>query len=71
MLPIGTDRPQRRLPWMNILLIVVNVIIFFFTRPHAAGPNHGLPALMPIAPAFMKYLLDPHHPELYQFITYQ
>src|SRR5438270_236330 len=27
-IPIGTDRPQRQLPWMNYALIAANIILY-------------------------------------------
>jgi membrane associated rhomboid family serine protease len=56
MFPIGTDCPQRRIPWMNLLLIAANLVVFLVTRNHLAGS---------------KYLLNPSAPRLYQFISYQ
>ena len=62
-IPIGTDRPQRRFPWMNILLIAANVLLFIFSR----GSGNGLG----LAAGWDKYMLYPPHPQLHQFITYQ
>jgi len=65
--PIGTDCPQRRFPWMNALLILLNVVIYFVTT-HMGGPvgPDGLSLLV------SKYILYPGKQiELYQFVTYQ
>src|ERR1035437_8519854 len=71
-IPIGTDRPQRRFPWMNIALITANVVIFAIShhQPHgaaAAVPNTGAN----LAPGWGPLMLWPAAPHLYQFITYQ
>jgi membrane associated rhomboid family serine protease len=72
IIPIGTDRPQRRFPWMNILLIAANVVIFLAglaLAPRASGPYA---AQLSMPPAWMQYMLNgPGGLKLYQFITYQ
>jgi membrane associated rhomboid family serine protease len=65
-IPIGTDRPQRRFPWMNLLLIAANVVCYLLS--HRFG-GRGSPT--GLAPGWDKWLLYPTHPELLQFITYQ
>ncbi len=65
-IPIGTDRPQRRRPWMNWLLIAANVICYVMS--HRAGVRGSATGL---APGWDKWLLYPTHPELLQFLTYQ
>jgi membrane associated rhomboid family serine protease len=54
-IPIRTDSPLRSTPWMNWLLIAINVVIFFLEK---YGAN------------FDAYVLDGSSPELPQFITY-
>lgn len=77
LFPIGTDRPQRRFPWMNVLLIAANIVMFFASQPFAQGFGAGpgpIPGVSPrtgLMAGFDKYLLDPAAPQLYQFITYQ
>lgn len=65
--PIGTDRPQRRFPWINALLIALNVIIYLLT--HAFS---GQVSVAGLAPHYEQYILYPdRHIQLHQFITYQ
>jgi len=54
ILPIGTDSPQHRRPTMNYLLILINVLIFFFAD-RSAG---------------YRFALDAEFPQLHQYITY-
>ncbi len=70
-IPIGTDRPQRSLPWMNYALILANVACFLLSHagPHAL-PIGGGEGGGPFFP-WNNYLLDPAHLRLEQFITYQ
>ncbi len=71
IIPIGTDRPQRRFPWMNILLIVANVVIFLggmALAPRTSGPQA---AQLSMPPAWLDYMLNYNGLKLYQFITYQ
>lgn len=81
--PIGTDRPQRRVPWINILLIAANVIIYFMTHVTTRGQQPGSP-FGSLAPFAVPYMLFPEAisttlngrltilgPQLQQFITYQ
>ncbi len=70
-IPFGTDRPQRRFPWANIGLIAANVIIFLVGQvlarqsPLRAVQTEGIPE------NWLKFMLYPSQPHLYQFITYQ
>lgn len=57
-IPIRTDVPLRRTPWMNWLLIALNVICYIAQR--YAGDE----AIRPL-------LLNPRNPHLYEFFTYQ
>jgi membrane associated rhomboid family serine protease len=74
-IPFGTDRPQRRFPWMNVALIAANVIIYFlshsFAQRLAHGPGMPPPASDELLPAWRHYMLFPIAPHLYQFLTYQ
>ena len=56
VLPIKTDSPLRSVPWMNWLLIGVNVVVFAIqhTQPH------GL----------VGWYLNAQRPQLYQFFSY-
>lgn len=56
MIPIRTDSPLRTTPWMNWLLILLNVAIY----------------LLEIAKPQIRqmYVLQPRDPKLYQFVTY-
>ncbi|HUO09681.1 MAG TPA: rhomboid family intramembrane serine protease [Phycisphaerae bacterium] len=68
MIPIGTDRPQRMIPWTNYLLIAANVVLYLFSH---SSPGHPRSPLTQLAPWCSPYLLDPSHLHLYQFLTYQ
>lgn len=57
--PIRTDRRLHHLPWVNIGLIVLNVLVFFLVDQK----TNRL--------AFSEYLLNPAQPSLFQFISYQ
>jgi membrane associated rhomboid family serine protease len=65
-IPIGTDRPQRRRPLMNLALIAANVVVYLMS--HRTGAHAGPAGL---APGWDRYMLTPLDPHLYQFITYQ
>jgi membrane associated rhomboid family serine protease len=71
-IPIGTDRPQRRVPWMNYALIAANVIIYLLS--HSAQGAHIPPQLAKNAGLVGDWangILSADHPQLYQFFTYQ
>jgi membrane associated rhomboid family serine protease len=68
--PIGTDRPQRRWPLMNIALIAANIIFFFLSRDFS--PHPGMPSPGGLSAGWHKYMLNGEGTlHLYQFITYQ
>ena len=58
-IPIRTDTPLRRTPYMNYALIAANVVVFGLQQVWLRGA-----LLKPL-------LLDPHDPHLWQFFTYQ
>lgn len=66
--PIGTDRAQRRKPWMNIALIAINLVVFIYTRAGFSGAGAGPFGLLAGTEHFLLY---PSYPKLYQFVTYQ
>ncbi len=69
--PIGTDRPQRRLPLMNYALIAANILIYIVSRDFGGHAGRGGTA-GDIAPGWAKYMLNGEGTlHLYQFITYQ
>lgn len=71
-IPFGTDRPQRRIPWANLALIAANVIVYAIGFSLAGrGPRDPMAAGLNFPAAWARYMLDPTHPHLYQFITYQ
>jgi membrane associated rhomboid family serine protease len=71
-IPFGTDRPQRRMPWANIALIVANVVIYAVGANLAARELHLPGAQASSLPGtWATYMLTPQQPHLYQFITYQ
>jgi membrane associated rhomboid family serine protease len=57
--PIRTDRRNEHTPWVNITLIVVNALIFLYTRERLDDPK------------VYRFLLNPDYAQIYQFITYQ
>ncbi|MCE9592380.1 MAG: rhomboid family intramembrane serine protease [Planctomycetes bacterium] len=57
--PIRSDRRLHSTPWVNVTLIVINVVVFAFT--HNRLQEQGVAA----------YFLDPGLPRLFPFITYQ
>ncbi len=38
VIPISDANPARRVPWVNWLLIALNVVVFVFVEPWSAGP---------------------------------
>jgi len=70
LLPIRTDVRLRRIPWMNLGLIFVNLAIFMLTSVASHGGQpllatfHGQPIKVILA-------LDPRNPHLWQYFTYQ
>jgi membrane associated rhomboid family serine protease len=76
VIPIGTNRRVRYLPWVNYSLIAANVLIFVMTAQQVAmfGPAlmRGIPLevvreQLPV----VRFYLWPNEPALYQFISYQ
>ncbi|HMB96133.1 MAG TPA: rhomboid family intramembrane serine protease [Tepidisphaeraceae bacterium] len=57
MIPLRTDSPLRRTPWMNWSLIAANVLMFV--------------AQQRLWPGNPPYALQPRNPHLYQYFTYQ
>ncbi len=57
-LPIKTDSPLRSVPWMNWLLIGINVIVFAVQSQDQSGTG------------LRGWYLDVQRPQLYQFISY-
>jgi membrane associated rhomboid family serine protease len=65
-IPFGTDRPQRRFPWMNLALIAANVIVFLLSHHTGKLARAGN-----LGAAWVPYMLDPRNPTLVQFFSYQ
>ncbi|MEI7767385.1 MAG: rhomboid family intramembrane serine protease [Phycisphaerae bacterium] len=72
MIPIGTDCPVRRRPWMNYLLILINVACFFLpgllvdpNQAPAGGAHLNAPSVID------HFMLYGRAPIWWQFITYQ
>src|SRR5256714_12201480 len=59
-IPIRTDTPLRRTPYMNYALIVANVVVFIVQEAWLGNGSRLQP-----------FLLQPRDPRLYQFFTYQ
>jgi membrane associated rhomboid family serine protease len=64
LIPIRTESPIKRTPWVNIGLITVNVIVFMLYNQGLAGKSFKL---------FVDthFVLDTAAPRLHQFVTYQ
>ena len=81
-IPIGTDRRLKQTPWVNYILIGVNIVIFVLTFRQIAevsalaqyGVNISDPRvgeeLIKRYPVLTLYLY-PHNLRLHQFLTYQ
>ena len=65
MIPLGTDAPQRRTPLMNYFLITTCVVIYLISH-RATSPAHPYG----LAHGWARFMLNPRHLELVQFITY-
>ncbi len=65
MIPLGTDAPQRRTPLMNYFLITTCVVIYLVSH-RATSPAHPYG----LAHGWARFMLNPRHLELVQFITY-
>jgi membrane associated rhomboid family serine protease len=70
-IPIGTDRPQRHLPWMNYAIIAVNVICYALSHANTEAHGAAIGNFTGLAPGWDQYMLYPTHLRLEQFITYQ
>lgn len=62
IIPIGTDRPLRRTPWVNYALIAANIYTYFQSYSGRTGT---------IVPEYFDWQLIPTDLVLNQFITYQ
>lgn len=65
MIPLGTDAPQRRTPYMNYLLIAACVVIYLISH-RAVSPSHPLG----LAHGWARFMLNPRHLAMVQFVTY-
>jgi len=73
LLPIGTDRPQERIPWMNFLLIAANIVIFVLSHHAPTNPADAFQSVRNagLDSAWANLMLNPAALTLRQFITYQ
>ncbi len=71
IIPIRTDCPLRRIPWMNWALIVANILIFIATSSSAEGTVHGPLSTFHGQAVKQLFALDPQNPAIYQYLTYQ
>ena len=84
--PLGTDRPLGRTPWLNYALIALNVLVFLVTErsiltlgdqmvqlQESLGAGVQRPDLLAGWNDNLVYTayLQPGHPRLHQFFTYQ
>jgi len=65
MIPVGTDAPQRRTPYMNYFLIAACVVIYFISH-RAVSPAHPYG----LAHGWARFMLNPRHLKMVQFVTY-
>jgi membrane associated rhomboid family serine protease len=71
IIPLRTDCPLRRFPWMNWSLIAANVAMFILTSSSSDGSTHGPLALWHGVPTKQAWALDPADPAIWQYFTYQ
>jgi membrane associated rhomboid family serine protease len=70
MLPIRTSVSPRRTPYANYALIIINVVVFFFTfSPHKAVINGAVVGSV-LRPWAVQLMLNPAWPSLWQFVSY-
>jgi membrane associated rhomboid family serine protease len=70
IIPLRTDCPLRRVPWMNWGLIAFNILIYILTSSSASGNIHGPLATYHGQPIKQLLALDPQDPALWQYFTY-
>jgi len=70
LIPLRTDCPLRRVPWMNWGLIAANILIFILTS-YSDSNSHGPLAIYHGQPVRDVFALDPQNPSLWQYFTYQ
>lgn len=61
LIPVGTDRRQQHTPWVNYILVGLNVLIFLLTARRVGQPFD----------AVRIFFLIPDAPHLTQFLSYQ
>ncbi len=71
IIPLRTDCPLRRVPWMNWGLIALNVVVFLLTSSSADRSIHGPLAFWHGEPIKQIWALNPQQPALWQYFTYQ
>lgn len=59
--PVQTDRQTRRRPWVNYVLIALNILVFLFTERMITNSSANI----------VGYYLSGVDTQLYEFITYQ
>ncbi|MCC5827882.1 MAG: rhomboid family intramembrane serine protease [Phycisphaeraceae bacterium] len=64
LIPLRTDRPLQRTPWVTYSLLVLNFVFFALMYAHLVPPDQ-----MPMD--LDQWLLYPTEPRWFQFITYQ
>ena len=70
LIPLHTDCPLKRIPWVNWALIALNIVIFMLTSYN--DPNsHGPLAIYHGQSVRDMFALDPQNPALWQYFTYQ
>jgi membrane associated rhomboid family serine protease len=71
LIPLRTDYPLRRVPWMNWGLIAANILVFLLTSTSTDGSVHGPLAIYHGQIVKDALALDPQNPHLWQYFTYQ
>jgi membrane associated rhomboid family serine protease len=71
IIPLKTDSPLKRIPWMNWALIAANVIVFVGTSSFGDGHIHGPWVRFHGMPTKEALALDPQDPALWQYFSYQ
>jgi membrane associated rhomboid family serine protease len=71
LIPLHTDCPLKRIPWVNWALIAINIGIYMLTSVSADGAAQGPFAVYHGQAVRDFFALNPQNPQLYQYFTYQ
>lgn len=71
LIPLHTDCPLKRVPWVNYALIVLNIGIYMLTSISTDQTSHGPLAFYHGQAVRDIFALNPQNPALWQYFTYQ